>query len=74
MSDNSLENTKKIAFIQDGVIMQILDTDEALSALLLGNFDKVDISNIENAADAIANDLYDASTQTITLVREEEEE
>jgi hypothetical protein len=72
MADNSPENTKKIAFVQNGVIMQILDTDEAFSALLLGNLDKVDISSIENAADAVANDLYDASTQTITLVREEE--
>lgn len=72
MADSSPENTKKIAFVQNGVIMQILDTDEAFSALLLGNFDKVDISSIENAADAVANDLYDASTQTITLVREEE--
>jgi hypothetical protein len=71
MADNSPENTKKIAFIQNGVIMQILDTDEAFSALLLGNFDKIDISNIENAADAVPNDLYDESTRTITLVREE---
>lgn len=70
MSDTTAVNSKKIAFVQDGVILQILDTDAAFADVILSNSVKVDITDLTDADSAAANDLYDSSTRTITLVRE----
>jgi len=69
-AEGSVENSKKIAFIQDGVILQVLDTDAVFADVILSNAEKVDITGLTDAESAGANDLYDSSTGTITLVRE----
>lgn len=70
-NEETTVNSKKIAFVQDGVILQVLDTDEPLADLILSGSLKIDITGLPNAENAVANDLYDSSTSTITLVREE---
>lgn len=63
-------NSKKIAFVQDGVILQVLDTDAVFADVILSNSTKVDITGLTDAESAGTNDLYDSGTRTITLVRE----
>lgn len=69
-SEGSVVNSKKIAFIQNGVILQVLSTDPGLADFILSNCEKVDITDLANGESAISDDLYDSGTRTITLIRE----
>ncbi len=69
-AEGAVVNSKKIAFIQDGVILQVLDTDAVFADVILSNSQKVDITGLTDAESAGKNDLYDSSTGVITLVRE----
>lgn len=60
--------TKRIAFVQDSTILQILDTDDAVASLVLGNIQKVDITNSINSSVAKVNDIYDSASDTIISV------
>jgi hypothetical protein len=71
MENNVAENSKKIAFVRNGVISQILDTDPIIAELILEDCLKVDISDLENAQNATPDDLYDQATNTITLLEKQ---
>ncbi len=71
MENTVAENSKKIAFVKNGVISQILDTDPTIAALILEDCLKVDISDLENAQNATPDDLYDQVTNTITLLEKQ---
>jgi hypothetical protein len=60
--------TKRIAFVEDNTILQILDTDDAVASLVLGNIQKVDITNSTNSSVAKVNDIYDSASDTIISV------
>ena len=42
-NEETVVNSNKIAFVQDGVILQVLDTDEHLAELILINYLKIDL-------------------------------
>jgi len=67
------ENTKKIAFVIDGVVVQTLSTDERLAAIVLSDPTVIDITDIFNQGEieteegtqqlVISNDwTYDGTT------------
>jgi hypothetical protein len=67
MSDEVV-NSKKIVFIQDNKVKLVFDTNPMLLGLIVDNAQIVDITAFENASQINAGDLYDPSTNTITVV------
>jgi len=59
----------KIAFVLDGQIVDILHTDERLSAIFLSNPIMVDITDnmVDSGGTAGIGSLYDPETNTFTL-------
>lgn len=71
MSDEVI-NSKKIVFIQDNKVKLVFDTNPMLLGLIVDNAQIVDITAFENASQINAGDLYDPSTNTITVVEASE--
>lgn len=67
MSDEVV-NSKKIVFIQDNKVKLVFDTNPMLLGLIVDNAQIVDITAFENASQINAGDIYDPSTNTITVV------
>jgi hypothetical protein len=71
MSDEVI-NSKKIVFIQDNKVKLVFDTNPMLLGLIVDNAQIVDITAFENASQINAGDIYDPSTNTITVVERSE--
>ena len=71
MSDEVV-NSKKIVFIQDNKVKLVFDTNPMLLGLIVDNAQIVDITAFENASQINAGDIYDPSTNTITVVERSE--
>ena len=71
MSDEVI-NSKKIVFIEDNKVRLVFDTNPMLLGLIVDNAQIVDITAFENASQINAGDLYDPTTNTITVVEASE--
>jgi hypothetical protein len=67
------ENTNKIAFIKNGSIEQILDTDTSIAELITGDSLKIDVTLLPNGMSAKIGDVYNTEENTITLMTYQEE-
>ena len=67
------ENTNKIAFIKNGSIEQILDTDTSIAELITGDSLKIDITLVPNGTNAKIGDVYNTEENIITLMTYQEE-
>ena len=71
MSDEVI-NSKKIVFIKDNKVELVFNTNPVLLGLIVDNAQIVDITAFENASQINAGDIYDPSTNTITVVERSE--
>lgn len=61
-------NSKKVVFIKDNKVKTVLDTDPVFLQSILDNDQLVDITAFENALQINVGDLYDPTTNTITVI------
>ena len=65
MTENTLPPVK-VAFVIDGVIVDILHTDERLSNILLANPTVINVTGTDGEPEHLPGDLYDSATGTFT--------
>ena len=65
MSENTLPPVK-VAFVIDGVIVDILHTDERLSNILLANPTVVNVTGADGEPEYSPGDLYNSETGIFT--------
>ncbi len=71
MSDE-IVNSKKIVFIKDNKVQLVMDTDPGFLEIVVNNDQIVDITAFENASVINFGDLYDPTTNTITVIEQPE--
>lgn len=57
---------KKIAFVIDGQIVDLLHTDDRLAAIFLSQPTIVDVTGPDGNPTAVVGDIYDPATGTFT--------
>lgn len=67
MSENTLPPVK-VAFVVDGVIVDILHTDERLSNILLANPTVLNVTGVDGEPEYMTGDLYNAETGTFSKI------
>jgi len=59
------QNTQKVAFVIDGVIVEVLSTDERLAAIFLSEPEIIDVSSAAVPAGQLIGYTYDKATGTL---------
>ena len=65
MSD--IVNDSKIAIVLNGIVQMVLDTDSAMSDLLLGNAELIGINDQPNKNEINKMSVYDQATNSFTV-------
>jgi hypothetical protein len=62
-----MNNTKKIAVVKDGVVLEIMHTDERMTAIFLDNPTFIDVTLENDMCRTYKGDTYDSATGKFDL-------